>query len=415
MSKRNNKHRYQDATAVIEKPEQRRTSPIKYILDQQKLRTRQDLLKLRLAIDTCENVENYNRQLLHDIYRDVEKDLNLSSNWNSRKMKVKEKPFKLVNAAGEENEELTKVLQAPWFVDFIDAALDSKMWGFSLIEFGPLENGVFMPYEVEGKMHDAVTVIDRDNVKPELGIITSIPGDNEGIKFSDKRFSSYLMFTGSHRKHGILWKVAKYVLFKDNCLGNWSEWAEIFGMDKRVGYTSSQGQQRVDFMKAMRDLGSNAYGVFEGGGRDKIEYLGTQRSDAFRVYHELCKYIDEQTAKEVFGQDVVSNNTGRVVGTVGENVANMYGTTDANLIEYLVNTQLFPMMENLGFSWQGHTFKWDTTEKLSMSQRAIIDASIARDMNKTFTDDYIKNTYGVDAMEKEAPEIAPGIGKDYGK
>lgn len=417
MSKRNNKHRYQDynaVTAQIEKPEQRRESPIKYILEQQKLRTRQDLLKLRLAVDSAENVQSYDRSLLHDIYRDIAKDLNLDSNWNSRKMKVKQRPKKVVNSAGEENKELTKVLEAPWFFDWVDAVLDAKMWSFSLIEFGPLQEGMFMPYEVNGKMRDAVTVIDRDNVKPELGIITNLPGDITGNKFSDPRFSDYLMFVGSHQnREGILWKVAKYILFKDNCLGNWSEWAEVFGMDKRVGYTDAQDSPgnpaRTNFMRALRDLGSNAYGVFSGSNRDRIEYLGTARTDAYKVYHELCKYIDEQTAKEVFGQDVVSNNTGRVVGTVGENVANMYGDADANEIAFLVNTQLIPMMENLGFSFDGHTFMWDTTEKLPLTERAAVDASISRDMNKVIDDKYILDTYGVQVSEKEQPEPNPSF------
>jgi hypothetical protein len=418
MSKRNNKHRYRevnDVVAAIEKPEQRKQSPIKYILDQQKLRTRQDLLKLRLAVDTCENVMNYNREMLHNIYRDIEKDLNLSSNWNSRKMKVKQRPKKMVNAAGEENKDLTKIFEAPWFVEWIDAVLDHHMWDFSLIEFGPLQEGCFKPYEVNGKMYDAVTVIDRDNVKPELGIITNTPGDSTGIKFSDPRFSDYLMFVGSHRKrNGILWKAAKYILFKDNCLGNWSEWAEVFGMDKRIGKTAAVdtpgNPQRTNFMRALRDLGSNAYGVF--GTDDEVEYIGTQRSDAFKVYHEFVKYIDEQTAKEVFGQDVVSNNTGRVVGSVGENVANMYGDSDAAEIEYLVNTKLIPMMETLGFSFDGHKFMWDTTERLPLAERAKVDASISKDMGMDIDQTYIAETYGVPVTKKEIPDTpaAPNYG-----
>lgn len=396
--------------AQIEKPEHRRESPIKYILEQQKLRTRQDLLKLRLAVDSAENVQSYDRQMLHDIYREITKDLNLDSNWNSRKMKVKQRPRKMVNAAGEENKDLSKIFEAPWFFDWIDAVLDSKMWSFSLIEFGPLQEGRFMPYEVNGKMRDAITVIDRDNVKPELGIITNMPGDNTGNKFSDPRFSDYLMFVGSHQnREGILWKVAKYILFKDNCLGNWSEWAEVFGMDKRVGYTDAQGAQRDQFMRAMRDLGSNAYGVFSGASRDKVEYLGTTRTDAYKVYHEMCKYIDEQTAKEVFGQDVVSNNTGRVVGTVGENVANMYGDSDANEVAYLVNTQLIPLMENLGFLFNGHTFMWDTTEKLPLTERSTVDGTIARDMGMDIDEKYILDTYGVPVTKKEVPEPTTGF------
>lgn len=404
MSRNKNKS-YRNVVASVEaKPDVRTKSPIKYIEEQQKIRTRQDLLKLRLAIEVAENVTSYDRSLLHDIFRDVENDPNLASNWESRKMKVKEKAFKVKNKAGEENAELTEHLEgATWFFDFIDKALDSRMWGFSLLEFGPLEKGNFLPYKVDNKFYNPITSIDRDNVKPELGLITKRPSETEGLAFDDPDYSKYLMFVGEFRSYGLLMKLAKYVLFKDNALGNWSEWAEVFGMDKRVGYTDADGPDRTNFIRAIRDMAANAYGVFNS--RDRIEFVGTQRTDAFRVYHELIKYVDSQTSKVVFGQDVVSNNTGQVVGEVGENIANMYGDADAKFIKTLVNTRLFPMMEELGFNWQGHTFDWDTTEKLSLPERAAIDALISRDMGKQHSDEYINKTYGTEVTQKEVPDM----------
>lgn len=406
MNKKNNTHNpYQGTLALMEEPQKRSNSPIQYILEQQKLRTRQDLFKLRLAVDTAENIVNYDRQLLHDIYREIDKDTNLTSNFDSRKMKVKEKPFKIKKiGSDEENKELTKILEKTWFYNWIDACLDSIKWDFTLIEFGPLVEGEFKPFKVKGKNYDAITIIDRDNVKPELGIITTTPGMNTGEDWADPKYGKYLMFVGSFcsKRDNILWKAAKYILFKDNCLGNWSEWAEVFGMDKRIGYTNSEGPDRQNFIRAIRDIGSNAYGVFTE--RDKIEYLGTTRTDAYKVYHEFVKYVDEQVAKLVFGQDVVSNNTGRVVGSVGENVSNMYGDNDAKMIRNLVNGELFPMMQQLGFAgFAGHYFDWDTTEKLSLKDRAEVDLKISQ-MGKTHSDEYINNTYGTDVEQTEVPE-----------
>jgi phage gp29-like protein len=212
-------------------------------------------------------------------------------------------------------------------------------------------------------------------VKPELGVITSMPGNKEGISFADPEYSKYLMLISSDfRDTGILGKAAKYILFKDNALSNWSEWAEVFGMDKRIGYTNTQGIDRQNFITALRDMGANAYGVFTAD--DKIEYLGTNRTDAYQVYLELIRYTDAQTSKLVFGQDVVSNETGKLKGTVGENIANMYGDNDARFVAGLVNSRLKPLMENLGFDFQGCYFKWDSTEKLKLVDRADVDLTI---------------------------------------
>jgi hypothetical protein len=63
----------------------------------------------------------------------------------------------------------------------------------------------------------------------------------------------------------------------------------------------------------------------------------------------------------------VTNNTGRVVGNTGENVANMYGAADSKKIENLVNGRLIPFLKTKGFNkFDGYEFRWDNTEKLSL-------------------------------------------------
>lgn len=391
----------------------RKNSPINYIMEQQKIRVRQDALKLRVARQSCENIFNYNRFLLHNVFRDIIDDPNLTAQWTSRKMKTLEKPFKFCNDAGEEDEDFTRLFETQWFYDFISYGLDSKLWGFTPLEFGPLVNGEFQPYQVKTqyglKNFNAVTVLDRDNVKPELGIITNMPGDVTGVSFDDPKYSSYLMMISSDfRDYGILMKAAKYILFKDNALGNWSEWAEVFGMDTRIGKTRAQGADREAFIRSIRDMGSNSYGVFQLD--DVIEYAGTSRTDAYEVYDKLIERLDADVSKLVFGQDVVSNETGKLKGTVGENIANMYGDNDARFTTGLVNKKLKPLMENLGFDWKGLHFKYDTTEKLKLIDRADVDLKISQ-MGFTIDPEYIKNTYDTDVEPKIEPTTEPPMDK----
>jgi phage gp29-like protein len=414
MSKKNRDRRAQERAeaqvdvVAAEEYEQKRRTAITYIMEQQKFRARQDMLTLRVAIDMAENPKNPNREMLHRIFDQCDRDPSLTSNFESRKMKVKEKPFRLMKptTAGkkaEEDKEATEILEQDWFYDWIDACLDSRKWQYSLIEFGELDTaaGEFKPYTAsDNRVYDAITVIERDNVKPEFGIITKTPGDIDGKPFS---YFEDLMFVGSHRKikDSILWKAARYILYKDNLMANWSEWAELFAMDKRIGRTAAEGEDRKIFAQAMRDLGTSSYGVF--GLRDEIEFVGTSRTDAYGVYKAYIDYIDQQIAKLVFGQDVVQNNTGKVVGSVGENIANMYGDTDAKFIKGLVNRKLFPLMEKLGFTrFAGLKFDWDTTEKLTLMDRATVDKQIS-DMGFKHSVDYINNTYGTEVEEKEDP------------
>jgi hypothetical protein len=390
-------------TASEPKVNDRKASPITYILEQQKFRSRQDILTLNMAIEAAENTNNYNREELHRIYKEISRDPNLTAQWESRKMKTKTREFKVLNQAGDEDER-TKVLESPWFYSYIDAVLDAQLWGFRLIEFGDLVDGEFKKYKVGKKLHDPITIIEPDNVKPEFGVITNVPGEMQGVAFDDPRFGEQLMFIGEAHNFGILYKCCKYILFKDNCLSNWSEWAEVFGMDKRVGYTNANDEpgamNRTNFIKALRDLGSNSYGVFAE--RDRIEYIGSQRTDAFKVYSEMIEKIDSSVSTIIWGQDVVSNNTGQVIGKTGENVSNMYGDADAKLIKYHVNTVLFPFMENLGFSWKGANFIWDSTEKLGLVDRIAQD-KIINDMGFKHPKEYINETYGTEVEDKPEP------------
>jgi phage gp29-like protein len=382
------------------------------IEQRQKFRTREDIRKLELAIETAQNLVSYDREDLNRIYRRVLDDPMITSQWNTRKLKTQDKEFRiLVN--DEVDEELTKLFEAGWFIDYMDAMLDSKLWGFTLVEFGAIEDEKFIPYSIkidERLLYfDAVTVIDRDYVKPELGIVTKQPGDSTGLSFYDDEFNEWLVFEGKTYSHGLLTQMAKYLLFKMNVLGNWSEWAEVFGMDTIIGKTDKQGNDRNVFRRALQNLGSMRNGLF--GENDEIEYVGTTRQDAYKVYQELAKYVDEQISKLIFGQDVVSNNTGKVVGTVGENIANLYGDSDAKFMQRNINDKLIPLMIDLGFKGlENAVFEWDTTEAMTLGQKVEQDLNISQ-MGFRLDQDYIEKTYSV-KLDEENPikeQVLPPI------
>lgn len=384
---------------VIEEPKGKKASTYPEIT--QKFRTREDIRKLENAIDLSENLTNYNREDLHRIYRRILDDPMLSSQWDTRKLKTIDKEFRvLVN--DKEDEKATAYFQKGWFLDYVSYILDSKLWGFTLVEFGAIKDDSFVRWRDEETklIYEAVTVVDRDFVKPEKGIIVRRAGDFEGLDITDEEFEDWLILEGSSNA-GLLKKMARYSLFKDNVLGNWSEWAEVFGMDLIVGQTDSQKDERTKFAKALQDLASRGIGVFNQD--DEIEFKGTTRTDAYKVYMELASYVDSQLAKLIFGQDVVSNNTGQVVGKVGEGISNLYGDTDAKFIQRNVNDLLIPLMIRQGWKLEGAVFEWDSTEAMSLKDKSDIDLKISQ-MGQTIDPEYISDTYGTDLIVPQADE-----------
>ncbi len=380
----------------------KKKSSSSYIQLQQKYQTLEDLRTLRLAIEDSNNIETYNRYLLHQIYRRVLNDPEFAAQWNTRILKTQDKEFHIESIDGEVNRPAMTMFQAPWFYEWVERVLEYRLWGYSLIEFGPWDDSVnaFVSYmDTTGRYHKAIEVVDRDYVKPELGTIVPhyAEGMDMGISYINGRFSNRLMFVGGYDKtYDILYKASAYMLMKENAVKNWSEWAEVFAMDMRVGKTMAQGTARNDFINTLRDMGSNGYAVIDE--EDIIEYIGVNREDAYRVYDQFLSYIDGRIAKLIFGQDVVTNNTGRVVGNVGADLSNLYGDVDAKYVEWVVNKQLIPFMSMQGADVDGIKFKYDLTEKVKLVDRSKIDKSIA-DMGFRIADEYIERTYGTDITE----------------
>lgn len=365
-------------------------------VEQQKFEMFNDLLKLRNARDQANSVGQYNREELHEIYFQIIKDTHLQSQWNTRKMKTKQREFEIVNSNDEKDDKLTELLQAGWFYKFIDLALDAKMWGFSLIQFGVWKNGTFNDFMLDGEVKESVYEIDRDYVKPEFGIVTENPAATTGVSYLDDKF--WAIFVGESHNLGLLNPLSKGLLIKDNALNNWSEWAEVFGMDVRYIKTDKQDTARTNLLTAFKNLGSNGVGIFSP--EDDITFAGTSRSDAYKVYNELIRMQDEQTSKIVFGQDVVSNNTGQVVGKTGENIAKLYGNADAIDIKAIVNDELLPFMTRIGAAnFDGLTFDFVEKEELTISERSEIDLKISQ-MGKQHSDEYINETYGTEVSEQ---------------
>lgn len=383
-----------------------------YIMERMKFRTHEDIRTFENAILDAQNIYRPLRWPLHRIYRRIIDDNHLSSQWSTRKLKTAEKQFKIVGADGEtEDVEMTKLLEKPWFLSFIDIALDSRAWGFSLIEFGPWDGEKFCPWQkANKKWQDAVEEVDRDNVRPEFGIVGKDWNDITGPSYYEQPFSDWCIFVGSTKSHGFLYKAVKPCLYKDNCLSNWSEWAEIFGTDIRIGKTLSSGPARQTFLDLLKNLGASGYGIIEP--NDEIDFKGTSRTDAWQVYQRLNEYVDIGISKLVFGQDVVTNNTGQVVGKVGENVSNLYGDSDAKWMATVINESLFPLMIDKGVTGlTGKIFKWDVTEKVMLPERAKIDLAISQ-MGFSIDPDYIQETYGTPVEVKEDPaQAAQGSAK----
>ena len=260
--------------------------------EQQLQRVRQDASKFKIAITSAESPLYPNRFLLTQTYQQIVLDGQIQSAMLQRKMRVLSQKFNIKNAQGEVDEDKTDLLNQQWFYDFINLALDSMYWGFTTIQFSPVVDSKFLNVEE----------IPRIYVVPEFDLVRSNTATiTEGIKFTEKPYSNWCLGIGKKRDLGMLMKLAPYVIWKNNALGAWAEFAEIFGVPIRITKTDVRDEtMRKNAENMMKNMGVATWSVLDL--NDNFELLEASRSDSFNVFDKMIERCNSEISKIILGQ-----------------------------------------------------------------------------------------------------------------
>jgi len=244
----------------------------------------QDISKWRVALQSAENVLNPRRITLYNLYEDIVLDGHLSSVIEKRITAVKNAPL-IFMQNGVENKAITKLLKTEDLNNYIGEILNSKFWGTTLGEL-TLTDSTKLKIEL----------IPRKHVIPELGYIALHENDHTGIPYRDDPFNKYLIESGQKRDLGLLLKAAQYVIYKRGGFGDWSQFAEIFGMPFRVGkYDGYDDTTRHQLEKALSEAGSAAYAVLPR--ESDIEFIENKSSGSNDLYKTLIEACNNEISK----------------------------------------------------------------------------------------------------------------------
>ncbi|MDO7877366.1 DUF935 family protein [Hymenobacter sp. ASUV-10] len=364
-------------------------------------RIRQDVGKWRAALDKAEAVFYPDRGDLLNIYADVVLDAHLSSVLSTRKINVLGRPFKVVDAAGKENPKLTKLLQRPWFRQACELALDSKFWGHSLMEFGT---------PVDGEFHK-VSLIDRQYVFPEAGLVRTMPGMINGTDYrNDPQYAPWVLEVGNLRDLGLLVKAAPYVIWKKNVLSAWADFTEMFGMPYRSVSGDMDAAQIQAAEKMMAEMGQAGYGIFSGT-EMKIDFIAPSTGND-KIYDGFLARVNSELSKLVLGQTMTTDDgSSQSQANVHERVADAYTRDDSTWLVDWVNEELLPFLLVHGYPLAGYAFVFDESENLGIKDQWTIVAGILEKGYKVPAS-YLTERFGVPIeVEEAATEGADGTAK----
>lgn len=326
--------------------------------------TQKDIATWRQAWQMAINVDTPRRTFLYDLYSDSLVDGHLTGCIEQRKSKTLGRPFRLLNAKGEEDAEATALLEREWFYDFLSIALDSIFWGHSLIELGEVIR------DDKGMRFDSATLIPRKHVVPEYGVLLRDPSDDipQGIPYRSGDYARWLVEVGKPYDLGLLLRCTPYYISKKNMGAFWDTFGEIFGMPMRIANTSATNKADIaSIEKTMNDMGAAFWGVFPDD--TKISFQETSRGDAYNVYDKRLERCDKEISKIILSQTMtIDNGSSLSQSEVHLEIFEHICASDAKRLGYIINDRLLPLMVASGFPISGLTFAWDYSDEMTEAE-----------------------------------------------
>jgi len=384
----------------LDKSQPTRTKIAQAIAKRQLFRTREDVGRWRNALVTAENTTVPNRTDLIRVFKDVELDCHIEGILNTIKNKIKAKQFAIIDSNGEQDEEKTALLEKVWFFDFLEFIVESRFWGFSLVQLGDIVDDGFPNIEM----------IPRENVVPEFDLVKKdslLPSikDMQGFKYLEDPFKDWYIYIGKKNDFGLFNKAAPHALSKKNLFNEMWEFGELFGMPIRKGHTDTTDPERRKNMETMlENMGSAAWGVFDK--EDDIDFAETAKGDATKVFIEPIKLSNEEISKCFAGQSGTFD-TKAFVGSaeVQERLFQEFVISFMRQVKFVVNNDLLPRMVTHKILPEGFKFKWIAEEVLTVMNKADIITKLFPHVN--ITPEIIEKELGIEVELKPNVELEP--------
>lgn len=353
------------------------------------------------AITSAENVDYPMRARLLDIYADMMLDAHLAAVIEKRKSNVTSAPITFLRPDGSTDDRISEMIAAPWFDRFLKDAIDAKFWGFSLFQFDTDRDG-----------WPTCRMIRRKHVDPVRRLILREQYDQSGDPFDD--FYS-LLLVGDPDDLGLLAKAARYVIYKNNDLGDWTEFAEIFGMPIReYTYDATDDDSRQRLLQDAHSQGAaQVYIHPEGTSLNLVESGG--KSGSLDVYRGLADFCNAEISKLFLGNTLTTeaSDTGtQALGSVQKKGEDIILREDRKFILNILNYQLADILADLGLDTRHGRFQYEETEDDDTEKQLRIVQGLYA-MGLDIDHDYLFEKFGVRKAEKNASEgqISPENGK----
>lgn len=330
------------------------------------------------AIRNAENVDFTQRVKLYDIYSESLMDPHLFSVVQKRKSGVLGRKIEF-RRNGMPDDKVNEQISSPWFLRFLEDALDAQYWGFTLVQFFINQKGWIDYY-----------LVPRKHIDPVLRIIKTRQNDVGGESFDN--YADLLMIQGKEPL-GILARTAPYVIYKRGTVGDWAQFSEIFGMPiRKYTYDAADPEALKNAQEAARAQGGGMdFFCPEGSDLSFVETGNTTGSS--ELYSTFVDRCNAEMSKAVLGNTLTTeaSETGtQALGTVHNKVEQELMEQDALGILNLLNYDMTDLFASLGVNTAGGEFVY--VEEADLEQvkvKAELLEKAVNVFNLPMDDDYL--------------------------
>lgn len=346
----------------VEKSKPRQFRIAQSIQDSYRNRLPLSLPEFKEAREMARRAFQRDRRRLYELYEDSELDNHVKSQLRTRRLKVLAEKFVVLDATGKPNKELTKLFKKGWFEEFISHCIDTKFYGYSLLEFGKIiqtNNSKFADFE-------DVFSWPRTLLYPDQGqlLLTSRLTAKYQYRNPDGTFNSpWLLELGKLSDYGELESIVPEVIFKRYSRADWQRFAEKFGLPTVALFTTETSQSALDTKEAyLRNFGNNSY-LLGDKDTDELQFLESKSStgNAHLVFKESIIVSNEEISKGISGQTGTTDQKAFVgAAEVHERILDDYHTSDLRYANNIIQTKLIPrLLDQLNWPLEGCEFVFD--------------------------------------------------------
>lgn len=303
----------------------------------------------RTAVQMAEDPIRPRRAMLYRLYHIAMEDDRLLTQVRTARFTIQLAGF-VIEHNGDEDESLHDLFEVPWFYEYLQYAVDSELYGHSLIEFSKSN---------PDSLFDHIELIPREHVRPESGEVVINEFDEEGLPFRSGPLTRFLMEIGKSDDLGLLKPLSKLVIRKDYNITDWGRRNERFGMPFTIVNTATRDEKELDKKQEMlENFGSNMWAIMDD--QDEVNIMEPKSAtNGHLSFKDFCAYIDDGIALLVNGQTSTSDEKAYVGSAeVHERILNKYTKARMRRIQNHINFDLIPFLIRHGYPLTDAQFKF---------------------------------------------------------